>query len=223
MLLLVASLGLTSCGDDEYTDTKVTNYVSFDLTKGENYAIPVGTAYQEPGFKATEGTEDVSAKVSVDGTVDKDKVGYYPISYSAVNKEGYSSSVTRNVFVYDPTITTDISGEYTTQPGTQRDYSGNITAFSGQKVKLEQMAPGIFSITDYMGGYYDQRAGYGASYAMHGYVALNADNTLTALYGHVDGWGDSYDSFSGSYDPATKTVKLSVGYAGVMTFNLILK
>ena len=222
MLALAATFGLSSCSDDEFTDTKVTHYVSFDLTEGENYALPVGSTYKDPGYKAMEGTEDVTAHVKVDGTVDGSTVGYYPITYSAVNKEGYSASITRNVFVYNPAVTTDISGTYTTQAGTQRDYGGKKTAFSGQTIVLKEVAPGIFSVSDFFGGYYDQRAGYGSAYAMTGYVAINADNTLTALYGHVSGWGDSYNSFSGSYDPATKTVKLTVAYAGVMTFDIIL-
>lgn len=226
LMLLASMAGLSSCDDEEYTDSQVTNYVTFDLTGGSTYTIPVGTTYTDPGFTAMEGTEDVASKVTISGNVDGSKVGYYPESYSAVNKDGYAASVERNVFVYNPAITTDLSGSYTTQAGTNRvtPSSGAVVAFSGQSITLSQVAPGIFYVSDLMGGYYDQRAGYGASYAMRGYISLNADNTLTPLYGHVAGWGDSYDdgSFSGSYDPATGAINISFSYAGQLQFNIIL-
>lgn len=226
MMFLASMVGLSSCGDEDHTDTRVTNYVTFNLTGGSTYTLPVGTAYTEPGFTAFEGNEDVASKVIISGNVDDNTVGYYPITYSAVNKDGYAASIQRDVFVYNPDITTDLSGSYTTQAGTNRITigSGAVVAFSGQSITLTQIAPGIFYVSDLMGGYYDQRAGYGSSYAMRGYISLNTDNTLTPLYGHIAGWGDSYDdgTFSGSYDPATGTINISFSYVGQLQFNIIL-
>ncbi len=221
-MLLTSIISLVSCGSDELTDSRITQYVTITLKGGQIYTLPVGTTYQDPGFSATQGTTDVTSSVKVDGTADGSKVGYYPVTYSATNPDGFSSSVTRMVFVYNPKITTDLSGSYKIQSGSYRDYQGTVTKFSGQVVTLSQVASGVFSISDWLGGYYDQLKGYGSSYAMPGYMGLGADNTFSGLYGHVSAWGDSYDSVSGSYDPATGTVTLDVAYAGKMTFHLIL-
>lgn len=220
-ILTLGVLAFSSCGDKEYTDTKVTNYVTYELTGGETYTIPVGTAYTDPGYKAYEGTEDVTASVQVSGTVDGNTVGFYPISYSAVNSDGFSRTVTRNVFVYNPAITTDLAGDYLVSEGSHRIRGAAKTAYSGQKITLTKVAPGMFYITDWLGGYYDQRAGYGSSYALYGYLGLNADNTISGLYGFVKGWGDSFSDVTGTYDPATGTVSMVVTYAE-MEFHVIL-
>lgn len=221
-MIFASVVGLASCGSDELTDSKVTQYVTITLKGGDIYTIPVGTTYEDPGFTAIEGTNDVSSSVEKDGTVDASKIGYYPVTYTATNADGFSSSVTRSVFVYNPEVTTDLSGAYKVQSGSYRNYSGTITNFSGQDITVTQVAPGVFSISDWFGGYYDQRAGYGATYAMAGYMGLGTDGTISALYGLVPGWGDSYDSASGSYDPSTGAITLDVSYAGIMVFHLIL-
>lgn len=224
LLFLCASLvSFTSCNDDETTDTKITYYVTFNLTGGEVYTIPVGTAYSEPGFTAAEGDNDVTSSVSVDGTVDGNTVGFYPVTYSATNVDGFESSITRNVFVYDPSVTADLSGDYVTAAGTHRQRGTATTPYPGYKVTLTQVAPGVFYITDWLGGYYDQSAGYGSSYACVGYLGLNADNTISGLYGHVAGWGDSFSEVSGNYDPATGTVTLDVVYAGMLFHSVLTK
>ena len=73
-----------------------------------------------------------------------------------------------------------------------------------------------------MGGYYDQRAGYGSDYAMTGYFALNNDNTITALTADVAGWGDSADEINAAYNEATGEIDLEVAYAGSMIFYITL-
>lgn len=220
-ILTLGTFAFSACGDKEYTDTKVTHYVSYELTGGETYAIPVGTTYSDPGFKAYEGTKDVTGSVVVSGTVDGNKVGFYPVTYSAVNTDGFSRSVTRNVFVYNPDISVDLSGSYTVGSGSYRLRGATTTAYSGQTITLTKVAPGMFYISDWIGGYYDQRAGYGSSYALYGYLGLNADNTISGLYGFIKGWGDSFSDVTGTYDPATGSVSMVVTYAG-MEFHVIL-
>ena len=91
-------------------------------------------------------------------------------------------------------------------------------------MKIKKAAPGIFKVSDFFGGYYDQRAGYGSSYAMGGYFQLLADNSLVQLSSYVPGWGDSTDYCEDAvYDAASGTISFRVGYAGVMEFTIILK
>ena len=84
-------------------------------------------------------------------------------------------------------------------------------------MSLTQIAPGIYEISDYLGGYYEQGRGYGSAYALTGYLKLNADNTIEALTGYVAGWGDSYNSVeNGIYDAATGEISFDVDYAGML-------
>ena len=105
-------VGFSSCDYDGKDDAYVTHYVSIDLKEGDTYLVAKGSTYTDPGYTATEGTEDVTSKVTVSGDVDANKMGIYNVTYSAVNKDGFSASVTRKVLVYDPEVTTNISGTY---------------------------------------------------------------------------------------------------------------
>ena len=54
-----------SCKKDLTSEvvSKITNYVTFDLTGGPTVSFAKGTAYVDPGFKGTEGTQDVTSAV----------------------------------------------------------------------------------------------------------------------------------------------------------------
>lgn len=226
LMLCLSMVTLTSCNDDndQLTDSRLTYYPVLEIQGGEFVQVPIGTSYNEQGCKATLNGEDFSSNVKTTGTVDSNQAGLYYITYSATNSDGFTVTATRTVAVCDPTITTDISGTYTTQDGSFRDYGGNITNYAGYTVKIKKTAPGIFYVSDFLGGWYDQRAGYGSAYAMTGYFQLLADNSLVQLSSYVSGWGDSADYCKGAtYDSATGTISYVVGYAGIMAFNVILK
>ena len=223
-------LALSSCNDDndELTDSRLTYYADLQMEGDEFMVIPVGSNFVDPGCKGTLAGEDITNDIKIVGAddVDPNTVGFYYITYSAVGSDGYPASVERTVCVYDPSVTTDISGDYTVQEGSFRYWfsSGAVVPFSGFPVSIEEIVPGIFSISDMMGGYYDVRAGYGPRYAMNGYIQLTGDNEILALSASVPGWGDSYDEFyDGSYDPETETVTFDLDYAGSMQFHIILK
>jgi hypothetical protein len=138
---------LFSCNKFTVVDTPtqvgistVTYYVVFTLNGPEVQSIVVGTPYTDPGAKAEENGQPV--QYSTDGTVDVNTVGFYPITYSAVNKDGYSSSVTRYVAVLaeaaQPGI--DLSGTYT-NVGTLA-----LTA------DITKVASGVFYTTNAWGG-----------------------------------------------------------------------
>lgn len=227
MMLGVATLGLTSCNDDNdaTTDSRLTYYPELALKGDATVQVPVGTPYEEQGASAILQSEDVSRDVTISGTVDNNQIGVYTVTYSHTNVDGYTTSIDRTVVVYDPAITTDISGTYTVADGTNRYYQTDsiTTAFSGYTVTITQAAPGVFYVSDLLGGYYDQRAGYGSSYAMTGYVQLLADNTIHLLSSSVAGWGDSATGWTtGTYDEANATIRYAVNYAGDLDFNIIL-
>ena len=206
---------LSSCSDEEYTDTRITYYPVLTITGDEFVQVPIGSEYNDAGCTAKLMGEDYSSHVVVEGLedIDVNKAGLYYVTYYATNPDGYTRSTTRTVAVCDPNITTDISGTYTVQSGSYRLYNGKQTAYSGYTVTFTYAAPGIFEVSDWMAGWYDQRAGYGSSYAMKGYAQLLEDNTIQILSGDVAGWGDSYESFeNGAYDPETNTLTWDVTY-----------
>ena len=230
LLLAGVLLGFSSCNDDndELTDSRLTYYADLQIQGDEFMLVPIGSTFVDPGCTGTLAGEDITDQIRIVGAdeVDPNTPGFYYITYSAFGSDGFPASVERTVCVYDPSVTTDITGVYTVQEGSYRYWfsSGAVVPFSDYPVIIERVVPGIFYISDMMGGYYDVRAGYGSKYAMNGYLQLTPDNEVLALSGIVPGWGDSYDEFyNGSYDPETRTVTYDMDYAGSMQFHIILQ
>lgn len=70
------------------------------LEGGTEYALAMGTPYEEPGYTAQDDVEgDLTAQVQVEGTVDPFAAGTYPIVYTVTDRCGNTASVTRNVQV----------------------------------------------------------------------------------------------------------------------------
>jgi hypothetical protein len=223
-LFVCLLLVLVSCQDKtSYDVSKITYYVTYKMSGNQTTLVPVGTAYVDPGIKAMEGAKDVTSTMKTTGTVNPAMIGLYPVTYSAINADGFASSATRLVIVYDPTVTADISGQYQLATGSYRKVisSGAKTSFSGYNISLTKIAPGIFYVSDFLGGYYDQRAAYGSTYAMTGYVKLNPDNTLGLLSSKIAGWGDSLNSLANAtFNSGTKVIHWDATYAGTYTWFL---
>ena len=221
---------LTGCHDIT-TDgvTFVTNYVTIEILGDQETIIELGNNYVDAGVIATEGDKDVTGSVVSKSNVNENEPGFYEVTYSAVNVDGFPASVTRTVIVYNPAITTDLSGEYLTVSGTHRltFATGATTAYSGYPVIIEQYLPGIFYVSDLFGGYYYPRleaSGYGLIHTMTGYISLGSDNTIKLCSSHVAGWGDGLDDLAdGIYDPVTGQITWGAEYASLFSFNIVLK
>lgn len=215
-IVVLACLTLfISCEKETEGVSFETNYANFTMTGPSFYNLPLGTPYAEPGLKAEAGGQDLPVTATND--IDHTKLGVYDVNYSATNVDGYGATTSRMVAVYDPVApATDFSGDYISNMyRTNADGTGR-KEFNGLSVSVTKVSPGIFYVTDLLGGYYDQGPGiaYGSAYAMTGYVALNADNTLVLLRSHVSAWGDSLTGFSnGKYDPATGQLTWTSTYA----------
>lgn len=187
--------------------------------------VPIGTAYTELGCKGVLRGEDCTSGIVTSGTVDINTPGLYYINYTYTNEQGYKKSTQRTVAVCDPTITTDIAGDYTVQEGTYRSYNNKNADFKGFSVKITRLAPGLFYINDLMAGYYGQGVGYGAQAELTGYLQLMSDNSIKLISSYVSAWGDSANSFENAkYDAATGTISYDMTYNnGSMLFHVILK
>ncbi len=197
-MICMTSIGFMSCsGDDELTDTRVTNFANFLLEGDEFMVVNVGEPFTDPGFTVTEGTEDITDKTVVTGTVDTNTGGFYTITYKAVNKDNFSVSAERTVMVVNHD---DLASAYFAKTAKYED--APITIYDN--------GDGTYTIDDVMGGYYFfySYPGYEPTYDFHleAIVQLNDDNTLTQV-----GAGNWYFSSSptiaeGSYDPETGVV-----------------
>lgn len=218
-ILLSAVFLLTAC---EKETEGISRILHFELLGEETMLVTLGTSFQDPGCKVTYQEQDVTAEIKVTGTVDAQTVGLYSVRYVYTNKDGVKTTKERTVIVADPTVTIEIAGNYLTAEGTFRLSGSTVTNYPGYKVRISKIAPGFFQISDFLGGYYEQRAGYGAAYACKGYVQVKNDNSITLLSSSTLPWNDTLTALTdGKYDPATGAVSWNAEYAG-MFFNVVL-
>jgi hypothetical protein len=246
----VVALAMTSCSDTDPAGlTRITYYPVFTLEGGSIYSVPVGSSYADPGYKAVEGTEDVTAKVvtaitDIDGNpvdaITTTEPTFFTVTYSAVNVDGFEASAQRTVFVYDPSVTVSMEGIYSTDMANSMYlYKGTPTPFAtmtksygytDQCTDLEftELAPGIYEVNDLMGGWYEQIRGFGANYgagmgSMTGYVSLDGDNKISLMSSYIEAWGDGLDWIkNGVYDPATGVMSYDLSYAGSVNMTVVL-
>lgn len=75
------------------------------LQGGDLIVVPMGSAYEDPGFTATDGNStDLSASVTVSPIVDVNTPGIYQQVYSVTNKHGLSATAERTVYVCNPAM-----------------------------------------------------------------------------------------------------------------------
>lgn len=219
ILFLSTIFFFTSC---EKETEGVSGIVRFKLLGDETMLVKLGTSYQEPGCEVIYRGEDITKTVQITGDVNGQVVGLYAVNYTYTNPDGIKTTISRKVIVADPTVTTDISGQYITATGTYRIRGGVRTDYPGFKVTITKIAPGFFQISDFLGGYYDQRATYGPAYATSGFIQLKSDNSISLLSSSNTAWKDALtDLTEASCSPSNNTVTWKADYAG-MIFTVIL-
>lgn len=241
MTLFVAAMGIafTSCNDDkdQLTDSRITYYVTLEMLGDDFIAIPKGSTFDDPGCKVIMAGEDATDRLVVEGLdeLDENTVGFYPITYSAANDDGFASSVSRTVCVYDPNAALDISGVYDADMEASIYLNNGKTyadraAYYGKTEKVtgitfEQFLPGIFYCSDLFGGWYSQIRGYGSGYNMGGYISVDDEGNVQLLDSYTPTWGDSLDYLDDGafYDRGTQTISYSLSYAGQIYMAPVLK
>ena len=70
------------------------------LTGDLNVSMNVGSEYKEPGYSAIDAKDgDITSKVEVTNNIDASKAGIYRVTYSVVNSDGVTTTVSRTVTV----------------------------------------------------------------------------------------------------------------------------
>jgi len=214
LLFAISVLFLFNCTKETEGLSRPTYYVAFEIL-GDNPAIvQVGEPYVDAGVRATMGGQAVT-NFTTKSNVDYEAMGMYQVEYAGVNADGLPSKAVRDVIVCNPAVTVDISGVWNVvSEGTYRDFSG-ITNYGGPgyTVRITRLAPGFFSVRDFLAGWYEIRAGYGAVYAIGGNIALNVDNTIDFISSALSPWGVPLDYCTEmSYDPENETIKWVAGF-----------
>ena len=231
-IVTLLALSLASCDKETEGLTDITYYPVITL-EGGDVLMGLGENYVDPDYTADLGGEDVTSQVVVTDNIDNSSIGVYQVSYTVTNSYGFSSTVTRNVIVYDPTVNVYIGGTYETDMNatlygtagrTFAEYAaayGNTDQCVG--ITWTEIAPGFYYINDLFGGWYEQIRAYGARYAMTAYVSVDNDYNIELLDSYIAGWGDSVDYIDGGiFDPETGTINYFVSYAGQIFMDIVL-
>lgn len=207
MLLALGVITLASCDKDTEGLSRITTYAVLEMN-GESFVkVNVGGSFNDPGCVATMGGEDVTDQIQVNSNVDTSKPGFYNVNYVVYNEDGFPASASRTVMVVDPN---NFAGVYLGESefGARHYYNAPIN--------ITKRADGTFLIDDLAGGFYcyGRYPGYEPTYDFHleAILQLNADNTIEVLAQGSWYWGDPMEDVSGSYDPATGTIKLVMDF-----------
>lgn len=221
LLLLTSVVTFTSCDNDSSAGvTRITYYPVLTLNGDATMYADKGASFTDPGCAAEMNGEDISSQVVVSGTVNTAKSGVYTLTYSATNADGFSASASRTVIVTDPTDAKE--GVFYSDANSYRDYSGQKAFGASYEIVITNNDDGTYHVSDLLGGWYSQRAGYGTNYNMEGDVTIADDGTMTLENSHIAGWGDGLVDFSGKFDAATSTYTWDAEYVSSMKFHVIL-
>lgn len=174
IILAFSILLISSCTKEPVTEGLSRTTFFADLTMAGDALIfhPLGDAFNDPGVTAKENGAEIN--VDVTGSVDINVPGFYTISYSATNSDGFSSSISRTIIVYE-------SGDYV------GIYDGTRVGRNGGLVLISTNAGGGYDVSDLLAGYYEYGRGYGNAYAAPS--TLMIDGTTVTSVGGVCGFG----------------------------------
>ena len=228
----LVALSLTSCDKDTEGLTDVTYYPVITL-EGGDVLLNLGENYVDPGYSADLGGEDVTSQVVVNDNIDNSSIGLYQVTYTVTNADGFSATATRNVIVYDSSVTLSMAGVYETDMNasiyantgnTFAAYAaayGNTTQCVG--IVFDELAPGFYYVNDLFGGWYDQIRGYGVRYDMTAYLTLDNEGNIELIDSYIAGWGDGVDYIDGgTFDPESGVISYFVSYAGQIFMDIVL-
>ena len=220
LICLFGAAGLLSCEKTTEGLTGITYYPVIELNGGTE-VIYIGEDYVDPGCKAVMNGADITDQVTVTDNVDNTNVGIYTVSYSAVNEQGFSASVSREVYVV-------------AESGVGNLYVGKLTTpkgsvLTGSTHMITDNGDGTYTLDDIMGGYYCwyEYPGYDAmGYDFFAEVdfSIDAAGAITQV-GEVGDWYFASDVelfiIDGQYDSTTGGITLNTSYNG-QTLNVVL-
>lgn len=226
---LALVMGLSACGDESFTDSKVTPIVLMDMAGDATIEVALGATYQDPGCTATYMGKDYTAKMEVDGldAVNTNAPGLYPINYSCTTPDGYTYEAQRVVAVCNPKVKYKAAGTFFTAAGTKRvDANGVEQTYAKSVVNVTQLASGLVKVDDLLGGYYQAMKAIGQPTAdavtIQALLLMAEDGTFQPYSVKANGAPVQLDAFSNATFNAKKGVfTWTLTYKGD-TYNIVL-
>lgn len=226
---LALVVGLSACGDESFTDSKVTPIVLMDMAGDATIEVALGATYQDPGCTATYMGKDYTAKMEVDGldAVNTNAPGLYPINYSCTTPDGYTYEAQRVVAVCNPKVKYKAAGTFFTAAGTKRvDANGVEQTYAKSVVNVTQLASGLVKVDDLLGGYYQAMKATGQPTAdavtIQALLLMAEDGTFQPYSVKANGAPVQLDAFSNATFNAKKGVfTWTLTYKGE-TYNIVL-
>lgn len=173
LLVLVISIGIISCSPEDPIESTITYYPTIELLGAPIIPVEVNTTFDDPGISATIDGEEVPYETS---NLDTSTPGLYTVVYTVTNEDGFSSSITRSVPVYENNGS--IAGYWNGSSGNGSGFPILITTTDD---------PNTFKITDVLAGHYEYGVNYGPAYAVPS--TLNYDGTSLSSPGGVNAFG----------------------------------
>lgn len=229
-LSAIATFGFTSCETQDTADvSEVTNYAVFTLEGEDEILLSRGEEYVEPGATALEAGEPVEVSTSSSGlfrggSLDTDVPDIYSVFYTAVNQDGFEASASRTVVVAENgDLETDLSGLYRS---TVIRNGVSAPAYTDiEYVLIWEVSPGVYQISDAIGGYYMYGRNYGLGYAAQGLrITVNGpgDYSFNDPIG-VGAFGGNLEITEFSTYPATDTIEFVADWDAGYSFKVILE
>lgn len=234
---MILSMGvlftLNSCEKDKSSEgvSRVTNYPTFEVSGDPVIYQALGDPYTDPGATATEGGQSIPVTTSAFGNywvgglndVDPNQADYYSVTYSAENKDGFTGTEGREVYIVETgDLVSNIAGLYTST--VVRNGSAGPEYTDMEYVMIRDEGSGKYSISCGIGGYYAFGRGYGLGYIAPCFVTANdiPTNDFTYTDFSVVTFGGVCTMKSMTVDAAAKTISFSTDWSFGYTFEVTL-
>ncbi|GAA5225212.1 immunoglobulin-like domain-containing protein [Membranihabitans marinus] len=173
---MIIMLGLVFWGcEDDASPSFVTTYPVISVLGDVVLPVEMGTAFVDPGAEAMVG--DIAVEVEVMSDVNTSEPGYYSVTYSSTNEDGFSRSESRMVIVYEVGEVAGLYSGIRTNTGT------------GGPILISSLGGNRYSVSDAAGGYYVFARGDGFGNIAPFTLTLNDDNTFVADPAFNNGFG----------------------------------
>ncbi len=238
--LIVVSMSvlftLNSCDKEKSSEglSRQTNYPTFEMMGDPVIFQALGDPYTDPGVTATEGGDPIPVTTSAVGNywvgsvpnVDPNQSDYYSVSYSAKNKDGFTGTESRDVYVVETgDLVTSIAGLYTST--VVRNGSAGAQYTDMEYILISDNGDGTYNISCGIGGYYSFGRAYGLGYIAPAVVTANdiSNNDFSFTDFSVNTFGGVCTMTSMSVDATAKTIDFvtdwSFGYQFVVTLTQV--
>ena len=227
LFLLSFGITLVSCTKEKNSEgvSRQTDYPNFTVNGSSEMFVTKGSTYTEPGVTATEGGSSIDVTSAASGnyrggsTLDVNVDDHYVVTYSATNKDGFSGSVTRDVYVANTgDLTTSIEGLYTAT--VVRDGVVSPQYQDMKYVLIWKNSDGTYELSDGIGGYYAFGRGYGL-----GYIGAGAKVTANDISANDFSYEDfSVNTFGGTVTMSNMTVDAAnktINFASTWSFGYV--